>query len=148
VGPIKSGCLTMLAGIVAVIATIYVLHLQSFCFDEWRFTSDEVKINAAAFEAFQTNNARNATPSVGRPIPYATLEEFRLLNPDCCQIATRDERRRWRESPGFLNVLFGLQTDIVRIRFLERYPKEDQAHQTRETLLMIPVSSCGVVTID
>jgi len=135
-------------GAVAVIGTIYALHRQSFCISEWRFTSDEEKIDAAAFEAFQTNNARNVNPSVGSPIPYATVEEFRLLNPDCCQIATNDERRRWRGSPDFLNVLFGLQTDIVRVRFLERFPKEDQAHQTREKLLMIPVSSCGEVVVD
>ena len=147
-GPIKAGCLTILAGAAAVIGAIYVLHWQSFCFDEWRFTRDEVKINAAAFQAFRSNNARNVNSSVGNPIPYATLEEFRLQNPDCCQIATNDELRRWHPPPSFMNVLFGYQTDIVRVHYAERYLKEDEAHQNNERLMMIPVSSCGVVIID
>ncbi|MBL8907097.1 MAG: hypothetical protein JNM20_10515 [Rhizobiales bacterium] len=146
--PFKAGCLTVLAGAVAVIATIYVLHRQSFCISEWRFTSDEVKINAAAFEAFQWNNATNSNPKVNRPIRYASIEEFRTINPDCCQIATIEEVRRWHGEPSFMNVLFGYQTDIVKVRYAERFLKEDETHQSKEKLMMIPVSSCGAVVID
>jgi hypothetical protein len=136
----------MLAGAVALVATIYVLHRQSFCFAEWQFTRGEVKINAAALEAFQWNNATNS--KLNRPIRYGSIEEFRAMNPDCCQIATIQEVRRWHGEPSFMNVLFGYQTDIVRVRYAERFLKEDESHRSKDRLMMIPVSSCGIVIID
>jgi hypothetical protein len=152
VGPIKAGCLTILVGAVAVIATVYVLHQQSFCISEMRFTTDEEKISAAAMEAFQWNNGLAKSTLEKRPIAYTSLEEFRRLNEQCCSVVSEEMRhgpdRFEIDTLDFFEILTGSRVDQVMVRYREVFRDKRGSEKVEEKLRIVPVSACARVSID
>jgi hypothetical protein len=150
VGPIKAGCLTILAGAAAVIGAIYVLHRQSFCLDEWQFTTAQQKEEAAALWAFQSNNGKAESTGDIKPLAYLSLEEFHSNNPNCCRVVTDANSPNGWEKPefGFLDYLFGFQVDAVLVKYQERMVTEQGERKDSERAVVIPISSCGRVVID
>jgi hypothetical protein len=77
------------------------MSYSGYCFREKRYLSDEERIRFVIneilanysrnfeFEKGLKNNQLRDKPLSGQPIPYRNMNEFRALNPECCEVVTQ-----------------------------------------------------------
>jgi hypothetical protein len=125
------------------------LSYTGYCFKEERYLSDQEKIDAVITEALMTYPpVLEERDDVGRLtlfrpknwIPYKDVNEFKRLNPNCCQLTTRGDEGY---KITFSERLFGDVSTLVHIRYLVRY-RDDQGSLVEAPIEYSPaVSNCG-----
>jgi hypothetical protein len=137
----------MPGAVVGMIIGVLSLLYAGFCFTSFRFLSDDEAIDAAIEEVIKTGVHIIETPSGGhttfvpeRQVKYANRDEFRRLNPDCCEIVPHD--------PFWVTLrdqLFGRAAKSVHVRYMARYINEFGGTSQMEAGWQRAISGCGRV---
>lgn len=136
-------------------------NYSGYCFEQGRYLSDAEKIDLAARNVMGFYRARidyekareKRDISQGRPgneqpkvyIPYQDINEFFLLNPECCKVT-----KEFHDGDGFVAVEFwdritGSVSDYVTVEYFVRY-RDLQGLEHRELIKTHPIiSNCGRV---
>jgi hypothetical protein len=91
--------------VVGVVVLFESLNFTGFCYSEGCFFSDEQFIDSAILYNI---NARSLTP--GPQKRYDSIEEFKRLNPDCCEVRRSGDPFL---DPIWWNRIFGFYTVMV-----------------------------------
>ncbi|MGV3635328.1 MAG: hypothetical protein ACO1NY_13340 [Pseudorhodoplanes sp.] len=113
------------------------------------FLSDEEAIEAAIQAAINLPSHIVETPTGGYALfapknqtRYRDREEFRQLNPDCCNIVPHDRSSiilsRWHE-------IFGRAAKSVRVTYSVRYIDEDGKRSQGTAVMQGVISNCSNV---
>jgi hypothetical protein len=146
--------------IVAVFAgAIYgaKLSYDGYCFSQKRYLSDDEKIRLSLtrlLDIYPPAVIRKPIESEGwsrkgwsisppsDPIAYRDLEEFFLVNPDCCKV---NPTEKYIEGGGLTLIerLTGTATSVIEVAYLVRYRDSNGVVQSVKTKTQLHITSCG-----
>jgi hypothetical protein len=128
------------------------MNYSGFCWAEKRWLSDEERIDLAIAEVIKRKTAYLERGIGGAKeyelIPYASIEEFKQKNPDCCSIASYPGA----VSSDWFDQWLGFQPSSVPMIWRKRsYIHEGKVYEyvykrsDFEWLPFVPVNSCGQI---
>lgn len=136
------------------------LNAARYCFAEQRFLSDVELVDrvvaaaVATMPSGQMKNWSGILDSNGVAIDftdatrrvYQSLEEFRAINPDCCQLGMHPGVLEPVSPPGWRMVVTGYAHDIVTVKYKIFYTKaSDGIERVFPLGVHKMVNSCGVI---
>jgi hypothetical protein len=113
-----------------------------FCYSKGRFLSEREKIDAAIRDALYSYPPP-LTSLRGAPkdsIPYASVEEFRRINPDCCRLSNS---ARGAPDVSFLSRVQGTNSTYVLVDYLVRYRDEHGNVVSEHSSTFAAITNCG-----
>ena len=137
------------------------INYFGFCYHQMRILSNEEKIKIVAAHILArypkpgaVHEQLNAGSSIPRwstvktwpenPIPYHDMNEFFLLNPNCCQVTTNYKSIGGEGiSVSCWSRLMGFESSIVGVRYFLRYLDDEGAVQTKLIEIFPTISNCG-----
>ncbi len=119
------------------------MNYFGFCHASGRFLTDREKIDAAIEDAIAPYppplaSLGNYPPT--EPIPYASIAEFRRLNPDCC---TLSKSARKAPDVSFLSRIKGTNSTYVLVNFLVRFRDEHGNPLSEPARTFSAITNCG-----
>ena len=119
------------------------MNYFGFCHGSGRFLTEREKIDAAIEDAISPYPPPLA--SLGNyppkdPIPYASIEEFRRLNPNCC---TLSNSARKAPEVSFFSRVKGTNSTYVLVNFLVRFRDEDGNEVSEPASTFSAITNCG-----
>jgi hypothetical protein len=136
------------AFLVLVVIGLSVVEYVGFCLTQFRFLSRTEIVDAAirdvigsTLHVYETPTGGFATFHPPRQIKYRDVEEFRRLNPECCELVSND--RQW---VSFTWELSGYARATVRVRYSVRYLNDDGTMSRGDAIARVLISNCGKVT--
>lgn len=119
---------------VLVLLAYFSMNYSGFCFGEWRYLSDEEKLNSAVtyVAAYGPMGSLERQKVTGIPydgkhdyyqqqVPYESAEEFLRLNPDCCALRPKQEPLADGYHPTFWEEITGQSNYVLRVNSVQRY---------------------------
>jgi hypothetical protein len=79
------------------------------------------------------------------PVPYKDSQDFLSSNPDCCEaIGSYSDGPIWRAT--FLDRIFGLRADVLRIRYTARFlDRGGKLHELKDYTEYPVITNCGTI---
>jgi hypothetical protein len=119
------------------------MNYFGFCHDSGRFLTERQKIDAAIEDAISPYSpplASRGNYPPKDPIPYASIEEFRRLNPNCCALSTS---ARLAPDVSILSRAKGTNSTYVLVNFLVRFRDEYGAVVSEPASTFSAITNCG-----
>jgi hypothetical protein len=147
-----------------VLALTYYLGAREFgfCTDDFRFLSDQEKIDAAInyiIQPYRINHANikkntrisyvwgtnreRFVPGYRLYVSFQNVGDFRAYNPDCCYMVKSDEEK---DSKPRSHSASWSYPNLIRLNFSDPTWSTSPAGQRRTEHIYIPVSNCGGAT--
>jgi len=136
---------------------VWNMHLQyeGICVSLGRALTDEEKIRAVIREMNRpitsvVNMSTNVTESTdigylrSRKVPYKSVDEFLMENPDCCSVKIHETHYGSEESWGASKAL-GVYAGHVTVHYTLHYLDKDGIEKTIPDTLEWTIQNCGVV---
>lgn len=124
----------------SVSCAVTIMNYSGFCWDRNGFLSDVDLIDIATesyFSVYPPNRYVGMGALVGSPIEYASHENFRDENPDCCEII---EQGRKGQTPSLSRRIAGEFRGFVRITYRLEQENEDR---TGLNTVFVALTNCG-----
>lgn len=131
------------------------LNYSGFCLEQRRYLTEREKIEIAIeriLRSYPPTLIQVVTHPDGRqvdryfqperPVPYRSVDEFLQVNPECCEVTTR-EHPKISGSISLGNRLFGITSANVRVRYQVRYLDASGRMITEIMEPYIAISNCG-----
>ena len=135
------------------------LTTRGYCHADGKYLTDDEKIRVALVNLLSKYPPavveKTVTGGQGRgrsapvdPVHYRTVDEFLLLNPDCCKVrsVTYPEPDVSPECIGphdLVDTLKGVATCAIEVTYLVRFKDEHEAVQSIKTTGWLHISNCG-----
>jgi hypothetical protein len=136
-----------IAGLVVLVTCLapFYLNYNGYCWDTHRFITDEELIEAAIKSVISSNNAERTLEEEKWPIHYRDVDDFRRVNPECCQLRGHlgDDGPR---PMSFTNRILGSEHEFVTVRWLLRSVSRDGRREDAQKAHYIYLNSCGKAT--
>jgi hypothetical protein len=114
-----------------------------YCHGSGRFLTDREKVDAAigsAIASYPPTLASLGNYPPENPIRYASIEEFRRLNPDCCRLS---ETAPNAPEVSFLSRVQGSNSTYVHVDYLVRFRDKNGTEITERSGTFSAISNCG-----
>jgi len=143
--------------ILAVLLTVILsLNYLGFCFSQMHFLSDEEKLiivvkdilaadfAAVELEKLDINDERRKRYLPIDRVPYRNIDEFFVLNPNCCQVTINYKSIGGEgDTVSCWNRLTGFKSSVVGVRYLVRYRNNEGIIQSKQIEVFPGINNCG-----
>lgn len=118
------------------------LNYSGMCIPQGRWLSNEDRIRVL-FERFNKQTITVIEGEEVRRIPYKSFDEFKLLNPDCCN---QNGKPYDLPKPRILNRITGVNSGSpLRIRYKIKYFDNKGISRDVENVVEVFTSNCGKI---
>ncbi len=84
----------------------------------------------------------DGTSTIDEPIQYKNIDEFKLANPNCCEVSKYRDTPEGRIHPPFIDRITGFFTAFVTVKYKKRY-QENHGIISKEAYEIYRVKNCG-----
>ena len=133
----QSGLVNMTLAIFCLLITFLLIGLSysGFCFKEFRYLSDQEKINIAITSILESNrDAVVLYEDNSFLYPYKDVDDFLISNPNCCEIVNNIGTGNM----DWLDRLLGHLTAYIYIEFIGVYKNKIEKKKG-----IIAITNCG-----
>jgi hypothetical protein len=119
------------------------MNYLGFCHGSGRFLTERQKIDAAiggVIASYPPPLASLGIKPPADPIRYASIEEFRRLNPDCCRLSTS---ARLAPDVSFASRVKGTNSTYVLVDYLVRFRDEQGIEVSEFASTFSAIGNCG-----